>query len=84
MNVEKLTPDTAALDADECFALRQLCSTAYLSAGRLNDTACAGLLQAGLARKDRDGFWAATYKGQQVFRCLEDEQRGTDCFLATD
>lgn len=72
MNTKTLTPDAAMLDADEYFALRQLCSTAYLSAGRLSDTACAGLLQAGLVWKDRDGFWSATDRGQQVFRRLED------------
>jgi len=82
MNTKTLTPDMAVLDADECFALRQLCSTAYLSAGRLSDTACAGLLQAGLAWKDRDGFWSATDKGQHAFRRLEDE-RASGRFVLT-
>jgi hypothetical protein len=64
-----------ALDADECFALRQLCSTAYLSSGRLDDDACAGLLRAKLAWKDRDGYWSATTKGKKVFLRLEDDRR---------
>ncbi len=42
-------------DADERFALRRLCSTAYLSAGRPSDTACAGLLQ-GLPGSTRTDF----------------------------
>jgi tetratricopeptide (TPR) repeat protein len=35
--MQHVTGDTAALDAAERFALRQLCSTAYLSIGKLDD-----------------------------------------------
>lgn len=65
----------AALNDGECFALRQLCSTAYLSAGRLDDDACARLARADLAWKDRDGYWGATDKGKVVFIHLEKRRR---------
>lgn len=65
-----------ALDADERFALMQLCSTAYLASARLNDEACVGLMRAGLALKSLDGFWSATNRGRSVFNRLEDELRG--------
>ena len=59
------------LGEGERFALRQLCSTAYLASGRLDDSACAGLVRANLAWKDRDGYWGATDKGKAVFVHLE-------------
>ena len=69
-NVEELTRLAAELDADERFALMQLCSTAYLASGRLSDDACARLVRAGFAWKDQDGFWAVTDRGRSLFRRL--------------
>jgi hypothetical protein len=74
-SVEELTPLVTALDGDECFALRQLCSTAYLASGKVDDRACAGLVRAKLAWKDRDGYWGATDKGKKVFLQLEEGRR---------
>lgn len=71
--MEELTRLVAELDADERFALMQLCSTAYLASGRLSDDACARLARAGLAWKHQDGFWAATDKGRSLFRRLDSE-----------
>jgi hypothetical protein len=65
----------AVLDADERFALRQLCSTAYLASGSVDDRACAGLVREKLAWKDRDGYWGATDKGKKVFLRLEEDRR---------
>lgn len=73
--MEEITRWVAALDADECFALRQLCSTAYLASGRVEDRACAGLVRARLAWKDRDGYWGATDMGKKVFLWLEEDRR---------
>lgn len=64
-----------ALDADERFSLMQLCSTAYLSAGKLDHAACARLVMAKLAWKDRDGHWGATDVGKNVFLRLEEDRR---------
>jgi hypothetical protein len=74
--MQHVTGDTAALDAAERFALRQLCSTAYLSIGKLDDAACTRLLTAKLAWKDQDGYWSATDRGRSVFAHLEDDSRG--------
>ena len=71
--MEELTRLVAGLDADERFALMQLCSTAYLASGRLSEDACARLVRAGCAWKDQDGFWAATDKGRSLFRRLDTE-----------
>lgn len=73
--MEELIRSVAALDANECFALRQLCSTAYLASGRVDDNACAGLVRAKLAWKDRDGYWGATDLGKKVFLWLEEDRR---------
>lgn len=76
MNVEDGTERACALDADERFALMQLCSTAYLALARLDDAACARLSRAGLAVKGTDGFWSATPGGRALFKCLEKELGG--------
>lgn len=73
--MEELTRLVAALNADERFALRQLCSTAYLASGSVDDRACAGLVRARLAWKDRDGYWGATDIGKKVFLRLEEDRR---------
>ena len=76
MNVKDGTERACALDADERFALMQLCSTAHLASARLDDAACARLSRAGLAMRGADGFWSATTKGRALFECLEKELRG--------
>jgi hypothetical protein len=74
--VEELTRLVKALNADERFALRQLCSTAYFASGRVDDRTCAGLVRARLAWKDRDGYWGATDLGKKLFLLLEENRRG--------
>jgi hypothetical protein len=63
-----------ALGADERFALMQLCSTAYLASGRLDEAACASLARVGFASRDKDGFWSATHEGRHRFDCLDKGQ----------
>lgn len=65
----------ALLDANSRFALMQLCSTTYLSAGALNEDAC-GMLEGGrLACRERDGYWHATAEGKAAFARMEDLRR---------
>jgi len=73
--VEELAHLVGALSADERFALRQLCSTAYLASGKVDDRACARLVRARLAWKDRDGYWGTTDLGKKVFLLLEEDRR---------
>jgi hypothetical protein len=73
--VGELAQLVVALTADERFALRQLCSTAYLASGKVDDRACAGLVRARLAWKDRDGYWGTTDLGKKVFFLLEENRR---------
>lgn len=52
------------------FALRQLCSTAYLAVGSLNESACVALLRRGLAVQDELGYWSVTPLGKKMFERL--------------
>jgi len=73
--VDETTQCPALLDADSRFALMQLCSTAYLSAGALNEGGCARLERDRLACRDRDGYWRATADGKAAFARMEDLRR---------
>lgn len=61
----------ALLGYEERAALRQLYSTAFLAAGRLDDGACVVLAAANLACLDQVGFWKITPAGQELVELLE-------------
>jgi ribosomal protein S19E (S16A) len=70
VTVDEFTPYVADLDAGERFALMQLCSTAYLAQGSLDDMACKRLAAIGLC-EEHDRYWRVTQKGKSVFRRME-------------
>lgn len=67
-------PVAGELDPGARFALMQLCSTAYLSAGTLDDRACVGLGAVNLASQDPDGFWSATEEGKKLFAIFQEKK----------
>jgi hypothetical protein len=69
--VQHLILELEGLDAAARHALSQLCSTAHLSTGRLDDLACGILAMRQLAWKDQDGYWSATTRGKKLFAVLE-------------
>ena len=77
-NVDDIAQQAPLLDGEACFALLQLCSTAYLSKGTLSETACATLERANLAIKGRDGYWTTTVKGRALFSHLERRWKRND------
>lgn len=70
MTVDEFEPHVVDLDAGERFALLQLCSTAYLARGSLDEMACKRLAAIGLC-EEHDSYWRVTRKGELVFRRMD-------------